>query len=77
MENRRAVHRFFCAERAFDHVDRIREAGTAVLMVEQNVLAALDVTDRAYALDMGENRFEADADTIRDSERVRELYLGQ
>ena len=63
-------------ERAFEHVDRVREAGTAVLMVEQNVKAALEVTDRAYALDMGENKFEADADTVRDSERVRDLYLG-
>ncbi|MFB6071348.1 MAG: ABC transporter ATP-binding protein [Halobacterium sp.] len=64
-------------ERTFEHVDEIRQAGTAVLMVEQNVKAALEVTDRAYALDMGENRFEADADTIRDSERVRDLYLGK
>jgi len=64
-------------ERAFEHVDTIREAGTAVLMVEQNVKAALEVTDRAYALDMGENKFEADAETIRDSERVRDLYLGK
>ena len=64
-------------ERTFEHVDRIREAGTAVLMIEQNVSAALDITDRAYALDMGENRFEADADTIRNSQRVRDLYLGQ
>ena len=64
-------------ERTFEHVDRIRRAGTAVLMVEQNVAAALDVTDRAYVLDMGENKFEADADTIRDSQRVRDLYLGQ
>ncbi|WP_135828121.1 ABC transporter ATP-binding protein [Halorussus halobius] len=64
-------------ERAFEHVDRVREAGTAVLMVEQNVKAALEVTDRAYALDVGENKFEADADTIRDSERVRDLYLGE
>ena len=64
-------------ERTFEHVDRIREAGTAVLMIEQNVAAALDITDRAYALDMGENRFEADADTIRDSQRVRDLYLGR
>lgn len=63
-------------ERTFEHVDRVRRSGTAVLMVEQNVKAALDVTDRAYALDMGENKFEADADTIRDSERVRDLYLG-
>lgn len=64
-------------ERTFEHVDQIRQTGTAVLMVEQNVAAALEVTDRAYALDMGKNKFEADADTIRDSQRVRDLYLGQ
>ena len=64
-------------ERTFEYVDRVREAGTAVLMVEQNVKAALEVVDRGYVLDMGENRFEADADTIRDSERVRDLYLGK
>jgi branched-chain amino acid transport system ATP-binding protein len=35
------------------------------------------VTDRAYVPDVGENNFEADADTIRDSQRVRDLYPGQ
>ena len=64
-------------ERTFEYVDRVREAGTAVLIVEQNVKAALQVVDRGYVLDMGENRFEADAETIRDSERVRDLYLGK
>jgi ABC-type branched-subunit amino acid transport system ATPase component len=64
-------------ERTFEHVDRIRRAGTAVLMVEQNVKAALEVADRGYVLDMGENRFEADAETIRGSERIRDLYLGK
>jgi ABC-type branched-subunit amino acid transport system ATPase component len=64
-------------DRTFEHVDRIRETGTAVLMIEQNVKAALAVADRGYVLDMGENRFEADAGTIRDSERVRDLYLGK
>lgn len=64
-------------ERAFEHIDRVRKAGTAVLMVEQNVTAALDVIDRGYVLDMGENRFEADATTLRDSERIRDLYLGK
>jgi len=63
-------------ERTFEHVDRVRQAGTAVLMVEQNVTAALAVADRGYVLDMGENRFEGDAESIRDSERIRELYLG-
>ncbi len=64
-------------DRTFDHVDRVRNAGTAVLMVEQNVTAALRVADRGYVLDQGQNRFEADAATIRDSDRVRDLYLGK
>lgn len=64
-------------ERTFDHVDRVRQDGTAVLMIEQNVTAALSVVDRGYVLDMGENRFEADAETIRESERIRDLYLGK
>jgi branched-chain amino acid transport system ATP-binding protein len=64
-------------ERTFEHVAAVRRTGTAVLMVEQNVTAALDVTDRGYVLDTGENRFEGDADEIRDSDRVRDLYLGR
>ena len=64
-------------KRTFEHIDRIRTAGTAVLIIEQNVKAALPVIDRGYVLDMGENRFEADANTIRDSARIRDLYLGK
>jgi branched-chain amino acid transport system ATP-binding protein len=64
-------------KRTFEHIDRIRNAGTAVLIIEQNVKAALPVIDRGYVIDMGENRFEADADTIRDSARIRDLYLGK
>jgi branched-chain amino acid transport system ATP-binding protein len=63
-------------ERAFDHVQRVRESGTAVLMIEQNVRAALDVADRGYVLDMGENRFEGPADELLASDAVRDLYLG-
>lgn len=64
-------------ERTFEHIERVRETGTAILLVEQDVYAALDVVDRGYVLDMGENRFEADAETIRNSERIRDLYLGK
>jgi branched-chain amino acid transport system ATP-binding protein len=64
-------------DRAFDHVERVRDAGTAVLMVEQNVKAALTIADRGYVLDMGENRFEGDADAMLDSDRVRDLYMGK
>lgn len=63
--------------RVFKHVDRVRQTGTAVLMIEQNVTDALSVVDRGYVLDMGENRFEADATTLRNSDRIRDLYLGK
>ena len=63
-------------ERAFDHVQRVRASGTAVLMVEQNVRAALAVADRGYVLDMGENRFEGSADRLAASDAIRDLYLG-
>lgn len=63
-------------ERAFDHVARIRDAGTAVLMVEQNVKAALRIADRGYVLDTGENRFEGTAGQLLESDRIGDLYLG-
>ena len=64
-------------DRTFEHVERVRDAGTAVLMVEQNVTAALSVADRGYVLDQGRNRFEGGAGALRDSDRVRDLYLGK
>jgi branched-chain amino acid transport system ATP-binding protein len=64
-------------DRTFEHVGRVRDAGTAVLMVEQNVRAALGTADRAYVLDMGENRFEGAAGTLGNAERIRDLYLGK
>lgn len=64
-------------ERTFDHIAQIRESGTAVLMIEQDVNAALSVADRGYVLDMGENRFEGDAMSIRESQQIRDLYLGR
>lgn len=64
-------------DRTFEYIEQIRQAGTAVLMVEQNVRAALAVADRGYVLDMGENRFEGIAEELRNADRVRDLYLGK
>ena len=35
-------------ERTFEIINRIRNAGTTVLMVEQNALAALEMCDHAF-----------------------------
>jgi ABC-type branched-chain amino acid transport systems, ATPase component len=61
----------------FDRLVQIRdETDTAILMVEQNARQALQVSDRGYVLDMGENRFEGTGGSLLGSEEVGELYLG-
>ena len=60
----------------FDRIDAINEAGTAVLMVEQNAKEALRRCDRGYVLVQGENRFEDTGTALLDNEEVRREFLG-
>lgn len=64
------------AESILDHIININEAGTAILMVEQNVRQALNIADRGYVLHQGENRFEGPASHLLESEQIRDLYMG-
>ncbi|MGH7121629.1 MAG: ABC transporter ATP-binding protein [Acetobacteraceae bacterium] len=51
-----------------------RNAGTSVLLIEQNVRAAVEIADRAYVLDRGSITYHgAAAEFSRDEKRVREL----
>ncbi|WP_248895853.1 ABC transporter ATP-binding protein [Haloplanus halobius] len=63
-------------EEVFEKIVDINDAGTTVLMVEQNARAALKRSDRGIVLDMGENRFEGTGEELLGSEEVAELYLG-
>ena len=55
-------------------VASMRDAGIAVLLVEQNVRAAVEIADRAYVLDDGRIVFEGPAaEFAKDEERVRAL----
>ena len=63
-------------ELVFAKINDICAAGTTILLVEQNARAALAVSDRAYVLVEGENRYEGRAaDLWRDPSMAR-LYLG-
>lgn len=64
-------------ERAFDHITAIVESGTAVLMIEQNVRAGLEIADRGYALDGGRNRFAGPATELLENDEIRDLYMGR
>jgi branched-chain amino acid transport system ATP-binding protein len=53
-----------------------REAGTTILLVEQNALMALAVANRGYVLQSGYITHADSADLLRHDEAVIEAYLG-
>ena len=63
-------------EQMFDRIDEINEAGTAVLMVEQNAKRALRRCDRGYVLVNGENAYEGPGTELLHDQEVRERFLG-
>jgi branched-chain amino acid transport system ATP-binding protein len=61
-------------KQVFEVIVAARKEGISVLLVEQNVRAAVEVADRAYVLDNGSIAFEGPAaEFARDEERVRAL----
>jgi branched-chain amino acid transport system ATP-binding protein len=60
----------------FDRIDAINEAGTSILMVEQNAKEALRRCDRGYVLANGENRYADTGDRLLADPQVRQEFLG-
>jgi branched-chain amino acid transport system ATP-binding protein len=52
------------------------EQGLSILLVEQNALMSLDISQRAYVLETGTIVLEGNAKQMKDDERVRSAYLG-
>ena len=63
-------------DRLIDVVKDIHSAGTALLLVEQDVLVALDVAQRAYVLENGRMVLAGAAADLRDDPNIRKAYLG-
>ncbi len=60
----------------FKIIERLREAGTSILLIEQNARAALEVADHGYVLETGAIALEGPAAQLADDPRVIETYLG-
>jgi branched-chain amino acid transport system ATP-binding protein len=60
----------------FDRIDRINDAGTAILMVEQNAKEALRRCDRGYVLVDGKNRYVDTGEALLADAQVRQDFLG-
>ena len=60
----------------FERLKAIRASGVAIILVEQNVKAALAVADRAVILVEGRLRHEGTAAELASDPLVARLYLG-
>jgi branched-chain amino acid transport system ATP-binding protein len=62
-------------ELVFSRLRDVRAAGVTILLVEQNVKAALAVCDRATVLVDGRERLTATPETLKDPQVLAELYF--
>lgn len=53
-----------------------RDRGLSMLIVEQNVRAALGIADHGYVMENGRIVLDGPADKLRDNEDVKEFYMG-
>jgi branched-chain amino acid transport system ATP-binding protein len=60
----------------FGIIERLREQGVSILLVEQNARAALEVSDYGYVLETGEIALQGPANELARDPRVIETYLG-
>jgi len=60
----------------FSIIRDVNDAGTTVLLVEQNANKALKIADRGYVLETGRVIAEGKASDLLEDQAVKEAYLG-
>ncbi|MDT3737327.1 MAG: ABC transporter ATP-binding protein [Denitratisoma sp.] len=60
----------------FHIIADLKKTGVAILLVEQNARAALQIADYGYVLETGSVALEGDSRQLADDPRVVETYLG-
>lgn len=61
----------------FESIQRLnKEIGLTVLMIEQNARQGLQISDRGYVLQLGQNSYEGTGEELLNDEEVRRAFLG-
>ncbi|NLO35134.1 MAG: ABC transporter ATP-binding protein, partial [Clostridiaceae bacterium] len=63
-------------QQIFDIIKELNEAGTTILLVEQNAQMALSIAHRGYVLETGRIVMDATAQELLQNDDVRKAYLG-
>lgn len=61
----------------FEIIERLRDEGNTVLLVEQNANAALSIADRGYVLETGKVIVQGPAEDLLANSAVQQAYLGR
>jgi branched-chain amino acid transport system ATP-binding protein len=60
----------------FRIIQRLRDRGITIFLIEQNVRRALEIADRAYVLENGRLCLQGDCAELLQSDHVRKAYMG-
>lgn len=63
-------------DQIFDMIKTLHQAGTTILLVEQNANKALQIADRAYVLETGAVTLSGTGQELSQSDAVKKAYLG-
>lgn len=63
-------------EQVFELIRKLSDGGLTILLVEQNVAEALDLSSRAYVIEQGRITFSGSSGEILADERLRSAYMG-
>ncbi len=63
-------------QQIFDIIKELHNAGTTILLVEQNAEMALNIADRAYVLESGRIKLSGTGHELAQSDEIKKAYLG-
>lgn len=63
-------------EDVFNQLEKLKEAGINMIIVEQNVRMVLKIAEFVHIFDQGEVAFEGPTEEFKDSDELMEMYFG-
>ena len=63
-------------EEVFEYITKIQDTGVSILLIEQNLNAALGIAKKGYVLENGRISLEGSSAELLGNEKVKKAYLG-
>ena len=63
-------------DQVFDVIRQLHSSGMTILLVEQNLAAALEIATRGYVIETGQVKLQGNAGELRSDPKIRSAYLG-